>query len=155
MGAIQGAVNQMIGSAAIAVAGAKHLKGQEQANKLKQTELAQKEAGEIAQAESVMTEAALRGSGFEENDIQAFRAAQALGLKEGSAQYKPQFSEMKRIYSEEVLGSETYAKMTQDAGFRARLLSFTSTERGRNALANALKSPELIEREQLLKGGNK
>ena len=131
----------------------------EQANALKKQEMEERKAGEVAQAETRMTEAALRGTGkFEEEDIQGFKTAQALGLKEGSAAYKPQYSEMKRIYSEEVLGSETLAKIKQDAAYRARFLAYTNTIEGRLGLAKAVEADtakDYREQKELLKGGKK
>ena len=136
MGAIQNAVNGMLGTAAAAAAAGKHIKNQKQMQKTAQEAQNAQNQREIGQAENIMTEAALKGAGFQNKEVGAYLAANMLGMKP-TPQYQPQYNEMQRVVSEQVLGSETYAKMQQNTMFRQRILDLGSTQEGRERLAQA------------------
>lgn len=139
---IQNSLLGAVGSVSGALVAAKHIKNQKDANAKQDEALKAQDEKEIGQAEGIMTEAALKGSGkFGEKDINAYLAASMLGMKP-TAEYQPKYDEMRREVSDTVLQSETYAKMQQDRAFRQRILSLGSTQEGRDRLAQAVSPME-------------
>lgn len=134
MGAIQNSVNNALGTITAGIGLAKHVGAQEE--QLKQ----QKEA-DIAKATNLMSEAALKGSGFKQEEVDAYLAANTLGMKP-TADYQPRYDIMRETVSNQVLQSETYAKMLQNNAFRQRLLDLGSTQEGRERLAKAVSPME-------------
>jgi len=123
---VQNSINSILGTAAAGAVGIKHL-----------GELKAQEVKEIGKAQNIMSEAWLKSEGFNEEDIKSYLAASAAGMKP-SPEYLPRHDEMKRAVSEGVLKSETFAKIKQNRAFRQRFLDLTSTQEGKDKLAQAV-----------------
>ena len=123
---VQNSVNSILGTAAAGAVGIKHL-----------GELKAQEAKEIGKVQNIMSEAWLKGEGFNEDEVKAYLAASTAGMKP-SPEYLPRHDEMQRAVSEGVLKSETFAKMKQKRAFRQRFLDLTSTQEGKDKLAQAV-----------------
>lgn len=128
---IQNSLNSVTGSLAAAAVAGKHVKNQQAALK------AQDER-EIGQAENIMTEAALKGSGkFSDAAIKGYLAASMLGMKP-TPEYQPKYDAMRAEVAQTVTNSEAFAKMQQDRAYRQRILDLGSTQEGRDSLKTAL-----------------
>ena len=142
MGAIQGAINKMLGTAtAVAVAGKKASEDERQASEKASTEAeAQRKASEAVQKEAheASLEADLINMGADPESASAFMTARQLGLdtkKFGmirqKGRYLGSYSTIAEMLSKDALADSLSSRVINEKGFAERVVALGGTRRGR------------------------
>ena len=151
MGAIQGAINEIIGTAsAVAVAGKKANENERQASEKASAEAkAQRKASESLQkeAQEASLEADLINMGADPDSASAFMTARQLGLDTknfGMIRQKGKFlgsySTIAERLSKDSLADSLSSRVINEKGFAERVVALGGTRRGRvDALVGASK----------------
>lgn len=142
MGAIQGAINKMLGTAtAVAVAGKKASEDERQASEKASAEAeAQRKASEAVQkeAQEASLEADLINMGADPESASAFMTARQLGLdtkKFGmirqKGRYLGSYSTIAEMLSKDALTDSLSSRVINEKGFAERVVALGGTRRGR------------------------
>lgn len=142
MGAIQGAINKMIGTAsAVAVAGRKAYEHERQASEKASAEAQdQAKASEALQTEAKETalEADLIKMGADPKSAEAFMTARQLGLEtkgfgmiRQKGRYLGSYSTIAEMLSKDALADSLSSRVINEKGFAERVVALGGTRRGR------------------------
>ena len=142
MGAIQNAINQMLGTAtAVAVAGKKASENERQASEKASAEAKAKTEAESAlqkEAQDTALEADLVRMGADPESARAFMTARALGLNTkgfGMLRQKGKFmgsySSMAEKLSKDSLADSLSSRVINEEGFAKRVMALGGTRKGR------------------------
>ena len=142
MGAIQGAINKMIGTAtAVAVAGKKASEDARQVSEKKSAEAkAQEEASKAIQQEAQETalEADLVKMGADPESAKNFMTARALGLStkgfgmiRQKGRYVGSYSTIAERLSKDSLADSLSSRVINEKGFAERVMALGGTRKGR------------------------
>ena len=145
MGAIQGAVNTMIGTGAAAAVGAKKLhENERQAREKKSAEVKAQEQAKAAEeslkqeAKETALEADLVRMGADPESARAFMDARSLGLStkgfgmiRNKGKFAGSYSTMAERLSKDALTDSLSSKVINKQGFAERVISLSGTRKGR------------------------
>lgn len=142
MGAIQNAINQMLGTAtAVAVAGKKASENERQASEKASAEAkAQREASEAVQTEAkeASLEADLVRMGADPESASAFMTARKLGLDtkgfgmiRQKGRYLGSYSTIAERLSQDALADSLSSRVINEKGFAERVVALGGTRKGR------------------------
>ena len=142
MGAIQGAINKMIGTAtAVAVAGKKASENERQASEKASAEAKAKAEAESAlqkEAQDTAIEADLVKMGADPESAKNFMTARALGLStkgfgmiRQKGRYVGSYSTIAEMLSKNSLADSLSSRVINEKGFAERVMALGGTRKGR------------------------
>ena len=142
MGAIQGAINKMLGTAtAVAVAGKKASEDERQASEKASAEAeAQRKASEAVQkeAQEASLVADLINMGADPKSAEAFMTARQLGLEtkgfgmiRQKGRYLGSYSTIAEMLSKDALADSLSSRVINEKGFAERVVALGGTRKGR------------------------